>query len=160
MLPRLFAPHPARVERWILLLPIAASLTGLIFWFLTAPDPRFAQATLWVSGLNLLLFSLFAGGILSRWRGMIAALLLAGLTASETGTGVFKLIQAKKRFPNSEGAKPDLLIRYTKSGLAVWIPKSGYAPGSSELVSTPVDRFDMGLELRGSSLRDGFRIRP
>jgi hypothetical protein len=73
---------------------------------------------------------------------------------------VVRLAKERKRLPNSVGGKVDLLERRTDSGLTVWVPKSVYEPGFAQLISTPPDRFNSRLELRGPTLRDGFRIRP
>jgi hypothetical protein len=155
---RLFVPPSLKIKWWLFFL-MAPAVSGLMFWFFTAPDPRFAQATIWVFGFNVLLLSFLARGGASGREGVIIALLLAALAAYETGFGVLRLLHERKRFPNSQGKQPELLVRYTDSGLAVWVPKSSYAAGSTELVSTPADRFNPRLELRGSSLRDGFRIK-
>jgi hypothetical protein len=52
-----------------------------------------------------------------------------------------------------------MLLQHTKSGAGVWVPKEGINSVDSTLPATPPDRFDPQLELRGTTLRDGFRIR-
>jgi hypothetical protein len=158
MLARFLMPPRPEIERswFFLLVPCSA---GLCFWFLTAPDPRFAQATLWIFALNILLFPLLISGSFSRSLVLTAALVLAIVAVFDTGIGVVRLIREKKSFPNIVRGQADLSARRTDSGLAVWIPKNVYEPGFAQLVSTPPDRFNPGLELRDSNLRDGFRIR-
>jgi hypothetical protein len=159
LLARLLTPSRPRIQRWWVVLLIPSSV-GLGFWFLTAPDPRFAQATLWIFALNILLFPFLTGGGFSRSMGLLAVLLLTLVAAFEIGIGVVRLAKERKRLPNSVGGKVDLLERRTDSGLTVWVPKSVYEPGFAQLISTPPDRFNSRLELRGPTLRDGFRIRP
>ena len=161
LLARLLTPSRPRIERWWVILLIPSSV-GLGFWFLTAPDPRFAQATLWIFALNILLFPFLAEGGSNRSTRLVAVVLLTLVAAFDAGMGAVRLRHERKRLrlPNRVGGQIDLLARRTDSGLTVWIPKSVYEPGSAQLISTPPDRFNSRLELRGPSLRDGFRIRP
>jgi hypothetical protein len=158
MLARFLMPPRPQIDRpWlVLLIPCSA---GLCFWFLTAPDPRFAQATFWVFALNILLLPFLTTGSFSRLLALPAALVLAVVAIFDTGIGVVRLIQEKKSLPNIVRGQADLSARRTDSGLTVWIPKNVYEPGFAQLISTPPDRFNSGLELRDSNLRDGFRIR-
>jgi hypothetical protein len=160
LLAHLLTSSRPRVERWWVVLLIPSSV-GLGFWFLTAPDPRFAQATLWIFALNLLLFPFLTESGFSRSMALLAVLLLSLLAAFDVGIGVVRLAKERKRLrlPNSVGGKVDLLARRTDSGLTVWVPKNVYEPGFAQLISTPPDRFNSRLELRGPNLRDGFRIR-
>jgi hypothetical protein len=64
-----------------------------------------------------------------------------------------------EKLPNFVGGRPVMTLRRTRSGLGVWLPTTEYNPGDWELVSTPPDLFDSRLELRGPTLRQGFRIR-
>jgi hypothetical protein len=153
----LMHPPPLIGRRWFVLL--VPSSVGLLFWFLTAPDPRFAQATLWVFALNLLLLPF---GDIDEWSRRLnfwGTLALAILALFDAGTGCARLKKEKKRLPNIVPSQNELSARTTNSGLAVWIPTTAYEPGDAQLVATPPDRFNPGLELRGSNLRDGFRIR-
>jgi len=159
LLARLLTSSRPRVERWWVVLLIPSSV-GLGFWFLTAPDPRFAQATLWIFALNVLFFPFLTEGAFSRSMALLVVLLLSLLGAFDVGIGVVRLAKERKRLPNSAGGKVDLLVRHTDCGLTVWVPKNVYEPGFAQLVSTPPDRFNSRLELRGPNLRDGFRIRP
>jgi hypothetical protein len=147
-----------RIERWWIVLLIPASVS-LGFWFLTAPDPRFAQATLWILALNVLSSPFLTEGGFSRSMALPAVLLLSFLAAFDVGIGVVRLAKEKKRLPNAVEAQVDLLARRTDSGLTVWVPRNAYEPGFAQLISTPPDRFNSRLELRGPDLRDGFRIR-
>jgi hypothetical protein len=152
----LLRPSPQFDRRWFLLL--FPSSAGLLFWFLTAPDPRFAQATLWVFALNLLLLPFRGTDDWSHRLNRIGTCAVAVVAVFDVGIGGLKLIKEKKRLPNIVERQIDLSVRKTNSGLAVWIPKTAYEPGDAELIATPPDRFDSRLELRSSNLRDGFRI--
>ncbi|MBV9671589.1 MAG: hypothetical protein JO076_02035, partial [Verrucomicrobia bacterium] len=141
-----------RFQHLLILAPAGA---GLVFWFLTAPDPRFAQATLWLFGLNLLIIPAVA--IRSLTFSRVVVFLFSSIAAFGVVTGVQRLIKEKKMLPNYVGSYPELTARRTSGGLTVWVPKAVYEPGAAELLATPPDRFDSELELRGRSLRDGFR---
>jgi hypothetical protein len=41
--------------------------------------------------------------------------------------------------------------------LRVWVPTDTYVTGDAALPCTVPDRFDPALEMRGKTLRDGFR---
>ncbi|MBV9300386.1 MAG: hypothetical protein JO066_15595 [Verrucomicrobia bacterium] len=154
---RLVMQPPLQVERrWLVLL--VPSAVGILFWFLTAPDPRFAQAVLWVFALNILLLP-FQATNRARGLGILATFALAILASINAVVGSARLIKEKKRIPNIVQSQNELSARRTDSGLTVWTPKNAYEPGDSQLISTPSDRFNSRLELRGSSLHDGFRIR-
>jgi hypothetical protein len=156
---RLIMRPPPQIERrWFVL--VAPSAVGLLFWFLTAPDPRFGQATLWVFALNLLLLPFHSTDHWTRRLRIMATIALAIIGLFDAGVGCARLMKEKKRLPNIEKPQIQLSARSTNSGLPVWIPKNGYAPGDAQLIATPSDRFNSRLELRGSNLRDGFRIGP
>ena len=149
--------RPRIGRRWVVLL--IPSSVSIGFWFLTAPDPRFAQATLWICALNVLSSPFLTESGFSRSMAVLAVLLLGVLAAIDAGIGAVRLAEEKKRLPNTMGGQVDLLARRTDSGLTVWVPRNAYEPGFAQLISTPPDRFNSRLELRGPDLRDGFRIR-
>ena len=149
-------PLPQIERRWFILL--VPSSAGLLFWFLTAPDPRFAQATLWVFALNLLLLPLHSADDWTRRLNILATFALIIVALLDAGVGLVRLKKEKKNLPNIVQHHDELVARSTDSGLTVWIPKNVYAPGDAQLIATPPDRFNSHLELRGSNLRQGFRI--
>jgi hypothetical protein len=155
---RLLVQPPPQIERrWLVL--IVPSAVGLLFWFLTAPDPRFAQAVLWVFALNILLLPFHVTSNRTRGLNMLATLALTILALFEAGIGSARLIKEKKSLPNIVQRQNELSARSTDSGLTVWTSKNVYEPGDAQLIATPPDRFNSRLELRGSNLHDGFRIR-
>jgi hypothetical protein len=85
-------------------------------------------------------------------------LLIAGFSVFELAEGFVRLHRERERFPNFVGGVPPLVSRVTFSGLAVWVPTEGNLTGPWQIPATPADRFDPRLELRGKTLREGFRI--
>ena len=152
----LLRPSPQFDRRWCLLLFPPA--VGLLFWFLTAPDPRFAQATLWLFALSLLLPPFRGTDDWSRRLNIVGTCAVAMVVLFDAAVGGARLIKEKKRLPNIVERQIDLSARKTDSGLTVWIPTVAYEPGDAQLIATPPDRFNSRLELRSSNLRDGFRI--
>lgn len=157
LLSRLLVRPPPLIERrWFVLL--VPSSIGLLFWFLTAPDPRFAQATLWVFALNLLLLPFCGTDASTRRLSIFCTFALAVVALFDAGVGCERLMREKKKLPNFVQRQDELTARSADSGLTVWIPKNTNTPGDAQLIATPPDRFNSRLELRGSNLRDGFRI--
>jgi hypothetical protein len=115
---------------------------------------------LWVFALNLLLLPFNSTDHWTRRLNILCIVALAMVSLFDAGLGCARLIKEKKRLPNILKPQIQLSARSTDSGLTVWIPKNGYAPGDAQLIATPSDRFNSLLELRGSNLRDGFRIGP
>jgi hypothetical protein len=154
---------------------ISPIILSLLFWFFTAPNPRFAHATLWILAADVayLPFVCLYGaprnanavnavnsGALrpTRFCCVFFLLLVAGFTVFELAAGLARLHQERGRFPNFVGGPPPLVSRVTFSGLAVWVPTESNLTGPWQIPATPADRFDPRLELRGKTFRDGFRI--
>jgi hypothetical protein len=159
LLSRLLVHPPPQIQRrWFVLL--VPSSIGILFWFLTAPDPRFAQATLWVFALNLLLLPFYEADGWTCRLNIICTFALAVVALFDAGIGCGRLIKEKKQLPNVVQRQDELTARTADSGLTVWVPKNTNTPGDAQLIATPPDRFNSRLELRGSNLRDGFRLGP
>lgn len=156
-----FAPPLRRevqnVGKWFIL--ITPSIFALIFWLLTAPAPRFAEATLWIFGTNVLVCSFVVFTQTPKLTCCVAVAVVLSLVGYNVSVGFERLTHEVERFPNFVGGIPDMTLRSTRSGLGVWVPATQYNPGDWELLSTPPDRFNSRLELRGPTLRQGFRIR-
>jgi hypothetical protein len=140
----------------LIFLPVVLSL---LFWFFSAPSPRFAQATLWILAVDLFYLGGIAAAKLTEAGGKLAIVVSATFLALEIIPGFARLNAEPIQFPNYIGAAPQMLLQHTESGAGIWVPKEGINSVDSKLPATPPDRFDPKLELRGSTLRDGFRIR-
>jgi hypothetical protein len=146
-----------KLAHWLLVfLPI---LLSLLFWFFAAPSPRFAQATIWILAVDLFYLGAVATAEQTEMVGKLAMLVFAAFMTLEIIPGLTRLNAEPIQFPNYIGVAPQMLLQHTKSGAGIWVPKEGINSGDSKLPATPPDRFDPKLELRGPTLRDGFRIR-
>ena len=150
-------------------LPLAPVLAGLIFWFFTAPDPRFARALILL--LPVVAALPLAGIIQEKFAGRTAIVLLGSLFLVIN----FHYIGWISRHPATlftisyEGWHPvkkvPLVVRKTHSGLAVQVPADTDETRSwdadcwdAPLPCTPV--FTENLELRREGdLGRGFRVR-
>jgi hypothetical protein len=141
---------------WILI--VSPMLSSLLFWFFSAPSPRFAQATIWILAVDLFYLGVIAANR-TEVVGKLALLVCTTFMALEIIPGVTRLNAEPIQFPNYIGSAPQMLLLHTQSGAGIWVPKEGINSGDSKLPATPPDRFDPKLELRGPTLRDGFRIR-
>jgi hypothetical protein len=147
----------SRLIQWTLLFsPIVLSL---LFWFFSAPSPRFGQATMWIFAVDLFYLGVIVTTeqtkITRKWVVPVVAIFLA----VEIIPGFVRLDAEPLQFPNYVGIGPPMALRRTDTGLHVWVPARGSDSGDWELPVTPPDRLDRKLEQRGPTLRDGFRIR-
>jgi hypothetical protein len=137
---------------------LAPIILSLIFWFLTAPDPRFAGATIWTLAADIAFLPfacLVSVRLLCR---VVVTVLIAGFIGLELGAGAIRLQREHEQFPNFVGGPGELVSRLTYSGLAVWVPVKGDLTGPWKIPAAPAYSFDPRLELRGKTFRDGFRI--
>lgn len=147
-----------RRSRLILLLPVTI-LLSLVFWFLAAPDIRFA-------GALFALLPVAAGGILllnceRRWTW---ALVLIALALVLWTPMVVRQISGRHNAGETPWAgfqpMPRALMRTatSHSGLVVNVPVKRDQCGDEPLPAAP--NLKSNLELRGTSLRSGFRLGP
>ena len=148
------------MSEFVLLLPIVA---GLIYWFVMAPDPRFAGALFWLFALGSVLVCLSHAYYLSPRRLFAPAACMFFLGME------LLLIRSFFRHPDLFGdisttgfypiATARLVQKRTHSGLVVYMPE---APGQddkcwdSPLLCTP--RFDPDLRLRKTDIASGFTV--
>jgi len=132
---------------------------SLLFWFFSAPSPRFAQATIWILAIDLFYLGAIAAAKLTEAAGKLAILVSTTFMAVEIIFGLARLNAEPIQFPNYIGAAPPMVLQLTKSGAAIWVPAQGTDSVDWKLPVTPIDRFDSNLEFRGTTLREGFRIR-
>ena len=139
---------------------IAPILFSLVFWLLTAPDPRFAGATIWTLAADFVYLPFAClDSVRLLVRGLITVL-VAAFVGVELGAGVIRLGTEHEQFPNFVGGTSELVPRLTYSGLAVWVPVRGDLTGPWKIPAAPAYSFDPRLELRGKTFRAGFRINP
>ncbi|HEY4814868.1 MAG TPA: hypothetical protein VIH58_09345 [Chthoniobacterales bacterium] len=137
---------------------IGPIILSMLFWFFTAPNPRFAQATFWILAADVVYLPFVCLNRVPRFCCAFFLLLIAGFSVFELAEGFVRLHRERERFPNFVGGAPPLVSRVTFSGLAIWVPTEGNLTGPWQIPATPADRFDPRLELRGKTLREGFRI--
>ena len=139
---------------WIL----AASLPGIVFWFLEIPDPRFGEAAIWATAAVL-----GAMGIVSarmKFRRLRPSLVMAGLFAL-TLWCVFSFDWQVSYRPSLSVRSlnplpvPKLISRRTQSGLVVFLPARGYQCWDAELPCTPYFNRTLRLRVPGN-MRWGF----
>jgi len=138
-----------------LLLP---SMAGLIFWFLSAPDPRFAGSAFW---------SLAAGALTVacvRWwpgrYGSVGRVLLVLSIALALGVHATKLMPLGPGSSNGYYPVPkaDVVKRVTRSGLTVYVPRKGRRGWDAPLPCADVS-VDPRLRLRvPDDMSKGFMI--
>jgi len=149
------------LRNMILLLPL---ICGLLFWFFTAPDPRFAE------GLFLLLLvagCLFLGDtvVMVYGRNHFSALIFLLIFVFGTGHFLFWISQHKWsiRVISSDGWHPnptaEFVQKRTKSGLMVFVPAEGDRIWDGPLPCTP--NFNPALRLReNADFKSGFTVKP
>ena len=143
---------------YVLLLPPAA---GLVYWFLTAPAPRFAGASFWFLG---------AGGA------FVACRAWAGISHVRTGA-LFALVVTLMLVPVARPRRHSLYVKpgpehgfhpipvvemetfVTDSGLELLVPPKGRRSWDAPLPCTPHPRPELRLRRTGN-LRSGFVTRP
>jgi hypothetical protein len=137
---------------------IAPVILSLIFWFLTAPDPRFAGATIWALAADVAFLPFACLVSVRLLLRVLIAVLIASFVGLESFEGVNRLRREHEQCPNFVGGPGELVSCLTYSGLAVWVPVKGDLAGPWKIPAAPANSFDPRLELRGKTFRDGFRI--
>jgi hypothetical protein len=136
---------------------LGIGLSSLIFWFLSAPDPRFLGAVLWMVVLGVVGYVFDAVSLpqqiklsktllLLSWIAVVLCLGRNGLALTNSTSG--RLAQSM--------TKPDLLKGMTGSGLTIYTPAPGSECWDGPLPCTPY--FRPQLRLRGKSLSEGFYL--
>jgi hypothetical protein len=123
-------------------------LLGVVFWFLSAPDPRFLGSITWVLAGSMLVLAL-------QHRRHWALPLVVGHAAMLLAGGV-NMIDVVRSYKDTAPAKQvDMIARETNSGLTVFVPKNGDQCWDAELPCTPY--FSPKLALRDpGSVSKGF----
>jgi hypothetical protein len=151
-------PSRSRYLEWSILLP---SIFGLAFWFITAPDPRFANALFWLLSIGsslVLLSSLQAVVNKKVFPAMICMVFLVaniGFVAF-----IFKHrcaitdISLSAWYPVVE---VPLNVQVTDSGLIIYKPEDGIQCWDSRLPSTPDFNASLRLRIPGT-IASGFTV--
>ena len=145
-----------RFYRWCVL--IIPAILSLLFWFLTAPAPRFAEGAIWTAAADIAFLPFACVDTVRPSLRVFYALLIAGFIALELRWGYIRWTNEHEEFPNFVGEPRQLVPRLTNSGLTVWVPTEGNLTGAWQIPATPY--FNPRLEQRGKTFRDGFRINP
>jgi hypothetical protein len=152
-------PWLYRRDSWLgwglLVTPVVSSL---LFWFLTAPDPRFAEGTIWLLAADVAYLAFAGSDVRQRFARGFLIVVVIGFVCLELAGGLKRLATEPERFPNFVGKPVPMVSELTYSGLAIWVPAQGQITGPWNIPATPRDRFDPRLELRGTTLREGFRM--
>ena len=140
-----------RSKLWPLFVPPVAAL---IFWLLTAPDPRFAGAAFWI----LMASSLTVFLVARRLNGAREAVVLFAAVLLFSNINLPGSIDRWKRDHGTARRVP-LVTRTTDSGLQVHVPGHGDMCWNAPLPCTPY--FNPRLRLREpGNMAKGFVIDP
>jgi hypothetical protein len=140
---------------WLALL--FPSVAGILFWFVASPDLRFAQFAIWTAAATLGTWGIVVLDTPGRrWHAQVLAALVLCLTWCLISLGWREPIEALRGVRQPQPLlKVNLIVRHTRSGLAVYVPAQGNQCWDALLPCTPY--FDETLRLRkGPSMRAGF----
>jgi hypothetical protein len=145
----------------IILIPVAA---GILFWFFTAPDPRFGRVFFWMLSMSGGLLLLASVEPLSRGRAFRVALLGVFL-AINAPFFAYVALKGESRISRISLSgwrpipSPALRPKRTSSGLILYEPASGQRCWDAPLPCTPSFNADLALRVSGR-LDRGFADRP
>lgn len=149
----------SRCLEWAILSPV---VIGIVYWFFTAPDPRFAHALFWCLSLSSTLFFLSSVQPLLKKRSFVivvcAVLVIVNLHF------IFYAIDRRYKVTDVSSSgwhsiKTVLLMqKETSSGLVVFTPEQGEDQcWDAPLPSTPYFSPDLRLRIPGK-LASGFTV--
>jgi len=156
---RLKKAHRLHYLEWAILLP---SIVATIYWFFTAPDPRYANKIFFLASIGAILLFLLSVQDIIRARMFITTICIVFMIGNAHLVNyAFRHRGVVKSISNSgwHAIKEVPLDRkVTSSGLTVYTPRFGDQCWDSPLPSTPY--FNDQLRLRNSaSMSSGFTIR-
>jgi hypothetical protein len=144
----------------IIILPI---LLGLIYWFITAPDPRFANAIFWLLPIGtamVLLACLYR--VLDRRVFLVIVCFIFIIVNVRISMNVFADRNSFKQISLS-GWYPvpivPIIEERTNSGLILYEPEKGDQAWDAPLPNTPRFNADLRLIIPGN-LASGFTVKP
>jgi hypothetical protein len=136
---------------------LSIGLCSLVFWFLSAPDPRFLGAVLWIVLLGVV--GLVFDGVLLEEQIRLSKILLLlswiAVVLCFARNGLALTYSTNGKLAESM-TKPDLKRGITGSGLTIYTPAQGDECWDAPLPCTPY--FRPQLRLRGKSLSEGFYL--
>jgi hypothetical protein len=147
-----------RLKEWLLLVPV---IGGLVYWFLTAPDPRFAHALFFCFAIACALIFLAAAQRLASPRTFaiilcaVFALTYRGLARQairERATLAQISVDGWQPLPTTR-----LIARTTTNGLVILTPAKGDQCWDAPLPCTPYFRVDLRERVPGK-LASGFTV--
>lgn len=143
---------PGRLRSWPILLPATASLA---FWFLMAPDPRFAGAACWILAAGATV--LVAEQTRRPPAGMDYLLCFAFFLFVAPFAGIGNLLPRSAPGAFLPLPRAAVVEQVTASGLKVLTPREGDRCWRMPLPCTPNFRRDLRLRREGH-LSHGFRV--
>lgn len=152
-----------RCLEWAILPPV---VIGLIYWFFTAPDPRYAHALFWCLSLSSALLFLCAVQPLLKKRSWVVVMCVVFIMANLhfIHDAVYRVYRHNIITEvSSSGWHPiktiPLIQKQTLSGLVVFTPEQGNQCWDSPLPCTTPARFNPDLRLRiPGKLASGFTV--
>jgi hypothetical protein len=163
----------AVISRWLSLSKKRGDLTyfdcviltpvviGLLFWFFTAPDLRFAQALFWCLSLSSAVLFLCAVQPLLKKCGFMVVMCVVFIIANLHFMGNAVKMRYSIQAVSSSGwhsiMTVPLIQKKTSSGLVVFTPKQGGSCWDSPLPCTPYFNPNLRLRIPGK-LASGFTV--
>ena len=150
-----------RCLEWAILLPV---VIDFIFWFFTAPDPRYGHALFWCFSLGGVLLFLCAIQPLLKKRTWVVVMCVVFIMANLHFIGAAVKRRNAIKEVSSSGWHPikivPLIQKKTLSGLVVFTPEPGKNQcWDSPLPCTTPNRFNPDLRLRiPGMLASGFTV--
>jgi hypothetical protein len=142
----------------VILTPV---VIGLLFWFFTAPDLRFAHALFWCLSLSSAVLFLYSVQPLLKQRWfvvvMCAVFIIANLHFMRNAVKMRHSIQAVSSSGWHSIMIAPLIQKKTSSGLVVFTPKQGGSCWDSPLPCTPYFNPNLRLRIPGK-LASGFTV--
>jgi len=148
---------PGSGELGLLLIP---PLAGMVFWFLTAPDPRLVGAAVWIAaGVSLVLLLRRSAGASLPGKTLVV---MGALYLAVAGGPLFRHLTLVGPGPD-HGLHPtpaaSVVPYVTASGLVLQVPRERGLCWDSPLPCTPLPSPDLQLRAPGD-LGRGFRRAP
>ncbi|OGW76172.1 MAG: hypothetical protein A2Z72_00670 [Omnitrophica bacterium RBG_13_46_9] len=165
-------------SRWPFILP---AILGIIYWFFTAPHPRFADSFFWILGIGVFILAIDDWVSFNRLARLYFVLCLACALcffiqgkkdfakvlicekniAKAFGQLCIKnvVFQGKDKFGFHSVPQPDLTEFRTDSGLILYVPREGDQCWNAPLPCTPYPRPYYRLRREGD-MRYGFNAYP